>query len=120
MLWMQPGQRIHFHEIRPASGIAPQIDSASIATVEQSPHTEGDVFGGAYFIVMLGMNQPIFDQLFASFLVHIRIGMRLGPGAKDDFQRSQHPRRIARTRNAHREFSARQIGFYENSLLVSA
>ena len=94
MFGMQAGQRIDFHEAGRAGGIAPQIDPAGVATIQDSPGGERGRLGRAHLLVAVGMDQAIFDQLFAAFFVDVRISVGFGPGQQDDLQRAQRgPRR---------------------------
>ena len=103
---------------RPA-GVAPQIDPAGIAAAESPPGAQSNRFGSANLIVAAGIDESIFDQLFAALLVDVRISVGFGALAAGRFPACPAAAPPARSRDADREFAAGQIRLDKHRLLIS-
>ena len=86
MIRVQSGQRIGLHELRGSGCVTPHVDAAPVPAIQTSPRRQGNLFGQRDLGVLAGPDQPVLNQLFAVFLVGIRIDIRFRIVAQQDFQ----------------------------------
>src|SRR5436309_15209869 len=118
MLRMQPRQRIDFHEAWLAGGVAPQIDTPTVAAAEDSPGSQSDRFRDSHSIIARRIDQAVLDQLLAALLVDVRISVSLRASLQHDLESAQHNSLVTGPRDADRKLAAGQIALDEHRLLI--